>query len=73
MAAVGEFPKCFSVQNNMEVLKSDGETMRSLWVYWYVCGGALERVGREEGEEDCRGGEDEYVKGVIHVGDKCVG
>ena len=51
VAAVWGFPKHFSVQNNMEVMKSDGETMRSLWAYWYVCGGvrsghALERVGR---------------------------
>ena len=30
VAAVWGFPKCFSVQNNMEVVKSDGETMRSL-------------------------------------------
>ena len=30
VAAVWGFPKCFSVQKNMEVVKSDGETMRSL-------------------------------------------
>ena len=46
----------------MEVVKSDGETMRSLCgilvCMWWSLEWALERVGRvEEGEEDCRGEE----------------
>ena len=48
VAAVWGFPKCFSVQNNMEVVKSDGETMRSLCgilvCMWWSLEWALERV-----------------------------
>ena len=64
MAAVWGYPKHFSVQNNMEVVKSDGETMRSLCAYWYVCGGVRSRhwkwwgeLRKDEGEEECRGEE----------------
>ena len=50
MAAVWEFPKRFLVQNNMEVVKSDGETMKSLCGIlvhmWWSLEWALERLGR---------------------------
>ena len=50
VAAVWGFPKRFSVQNNMEVVKSDEETIRSLCGIlvrmWWSYEWALERVGR---------------------------
>ena len=58
VAAVWGFPKRFSVQNNMEVVKSDEETIRSLCGIlvrmWWSYEWALERVGRvvEERRED---------------------
>ena len=62
MAAVWGLPKSLSVQNNMEVVNSDGETMRSLCGYWYVCDGVRSghwkgwgELWKEEGEEECRG------------------
>ena len=47
MAAVWGFPKKhFLVQNHMEVVKSDGETIRSL----YICGGARSGHWKRWGE-----------------------
>ena len=51
VAAVWGLPKSLSVQNNMEVVNSDGETMRSLCGYWYVCDGVWRGIGK--GGESC--------------------
>ena len=61
VAAVWGFPKRFSVQNNMEVVKSDEETIRSLCGIlvrmWWSYEWALERVGRVVEERRGRGEE----------------
>ena len=61
VAAVWGFPKRFSVQNNMEVVKSDEETIRSLCgilvCMWWSYEWALERVGRVVEERRGRGEE----------------
>ena len=43
--------KCF-IRNNTEVVKGDGETMRSLCLCWYVSGGV--RTGCRKGWGELR-------------------